>query len=51
MILFGAFVYRRLSRRRESRGNAARLPPGVPGLTRMLLEELVQLMKRRQGRI
>ena len=46
MILFGAYLYRRLSRRRESRGEPALLPPGVPSLTRMLAEELLILGHR-----
>ncbi len=47
MILFGgAYLYRRLSRRRQSRGEPAPLRPGVPSLTRMVLEELFLLLKR-----
>lgn len=47
MIFFGAYLYRQLSRRRAARGKAPPLPPGVPGLSRMLVEELVLLFKRR----
>jgi hypothetical protein len=50
MILFGALLlHRRLSRRRESRDRAP-LSPNAPGLTRMLVEELVLLVKRRDVR-
>lgn len=46
MILFGAYLYRQLSRRRRSSGVGASVSPGTPGLVRMLMEELLLLLKR-----
>ena len=50
MLFFGAYRYRQLSLRRAARGKAAPLPAGVPGLSRMLVEELVLPIKRRPRR-
>ena len=50
MIFFGAYLYRQLARRRAARGKPPSLQPGVPGLGRMLVEELVLRFKRRPRR-
>ncbi|MDP9072221.1 MAG: hypothetical protein M3N68_13260 [Actinomycetota bacterium] len=48
MILFAAYLQRRLRRRRAARGVPPR-PAGSPGLARMIFDEVVVLMRRLTG--
>ncbi len=45
MILLGAYLQRLLRRRRTARG-VPTMPPGGPGLARLIVEELVVLIRR-----
>ena len=49
MIFFSAYLHRLLGPRRASRG-APTVPPGEPGLARMVVEELAVLVSGLAGR-